>query len=92
LLNYKVQGNAEFAGMLKRRGEFDDNPLIQELGSTFVSVDIKFGSRLGMVLGSALGTALEKRLRIELWSKLGLWLHTELGEKQGLMIGQRRIT
>jgi hypothetical protein len=42
-------------------------PLIQELGSAFVSsVDIKLGSRLGMVLGSALGTALEKGLQIEL--------------------------
>jgi hypothetical protein len=66
LLNFKVQGNAEFAGMLKCRDEVDDNPLIQELGSKFVSVDIELGSRLGMVLGSALGTALEIRLRMEL--------------------------
>jgi hypothetical protein len=66
LLNFKVQGNAEFAGMLKCRDGVDDNPLIQELGSTFVSVDIKLGSRLGMVLGSALGTVLEIRLQIEL--------------------------
>jgi hypothetical protein len=50
--------------MLKCRDEVDDNPLIQELGLTFVSVDIKLGSRLGMVLGAALGTALEIRLRI----------------------------
>jgi hypothetical protein len=40
--------------------------LIQELGLTFVSVDIRLGSRLGMVLGVALGTTLEIRLRIEL--------------------------
>jgi hypothetical protein len=38
LLNFKIQGNAEFAGMLKCQDEVDDNPLIQELGSMFVSV------------------------------------------------------
>jgi hypothetical protein len=62
LLNFKVQGNAEFAELLKCQDEVDDNPLIQELGLMFVSVDIKLGSRLGMVLGAALGTALEIRL------------------------------
>ena len=77
MLNFKKQGNAEFAGKFKCRDEVDDNPFIQELGSTFVSVDIKVGSKLGTGLDRGCRTAVV--LDIKVGSKLGTILGIALG-------------